>query len=252
MDQFTLDLKDHSALVTGGASGIGRACARRLARAGATVTVIDLDGPAANAVAEEIAGKAVQCDLSDTASLAEMEFAFDIVINNAGFQHVDPIEQFPADTFAKMLRVMLEAPFLIVRAVLPHMYTKGFGRIVNISSVHGLRASLYKSAYVAAKHGLEGLSKVIALEGAPHGVTSNTVCPGFARTPIVEKQVAELARLHGIDPEAVTTEILLHQSAIKRLAEPEEVAELVAYLCGSAASFATGGSYVLDGGWSAR
>ena len=147
---------------------------------------------------------------------------------------------------------MLEAPFRLARAALPHMYARGFGRIVNISSVHGLRASPYKSAYVAAKHGLEGLSKVIALEGGPHGVTSNTICPAYVRTPLVEKQIADQARIHGISPDRVVEEIMLTEPAIKRLIEPSEVAELVAYLCSAHASFANGSSYVLDGGWSAR
>ena len=147
---------------------------------------------------------------------------------------------------------MLEAPFRLAQAALPHMYDRGFGRIVNISSVHGLRASPYKAAYVAAKHGLEGLSKVIALEGGERGVTSNTVCPAFVRTPLVEKQIADQARVHGISEDRVITDIMLTEPAIKRLIEPDEVAELVAYLCSSPASFANGSSWVLDGGWSAR
>ncbi len=147
---------------------------------------------------------------------------------------------------------MLEAPFRLAQAALPHMYRQGFGRIVNISSVHGLRASPYKAAYVSAKHGLEGLSKVIALEGGPHGVTSNTVCPAYVRTPLVERQIAAQARVHGIAEERVISEIMLTEPTIKRLIEPAEVAELVAYLCSEAASFANGASWVLDGGWTAR
>ena len=140
----------------------------------------------------------------------------------------------------------------LAQAALPHMYEHGFGRIVNISSVHGLRASAYKAAYVAAKHGLEGLSKVIALEGGEHGITSNTVCPAYVRTPLVEKQIADQARVHGISEERVITDIMLTEPAIKRLIEPNEVAELVAFLCSGPASFANGSSWVLDGGWSAR
>jgi 3-hydroxybutyrate dehydrogenase len=132
------------------------------------------------------------------------------------------------------------------------MYEQGFGRIVNISSVHGLRASPFKSAYVAAKHGLEGLSKVIALEGGGRGVTSNTICPAYVRTPLVEKQIADQASIHGISQDRVVEEIMLTEPAIKRLIEPAEVAELAAYLCSASASFANGSSYLLDGGWSAR
>jgi 3-hydroxybutyrate dehydrogenase len=150
------------------------------------------------------------------------------------------------------MTVMLEAPFRLARAALPHMYSQGYGRIVNISSVHGLRASPYKAAYVAAKHGLEGLSKVIALEGGPHGVTSNTICPAYVRTPLVEKQISDQARIHGIGEDQVVSDIMLTEPVIKRLIEPSEVAELMAYLCSPAASFANGSSFVLDGGWSAR
>ena len=151
-----------------------------------------------------------------------------------------------------MLAVMLEAPFVLARAFLPYMYQQGWGRIVNISSVHGLRASPFKSAYVAAKHGLEGLSKVLALEGAEHGVTSNTICPGYVRTPLVEAQIASQSRLHGVDEAEVVQTVLLRESAIKRLVEPSEVAALVGYLCGPDAAFITGSSMVMDGGWTAR
>src|SRR5690554_5196309 len=150
------------------------------------------------------------------------------------------------------MTLMLESPFLLVRAALPHMYERGFGRIINISSVHGIRASAYKSAYVAAKHGLEGLSKVAALEGGSHGVTSNCVNPGYVRTPLVEKQIADQARLHGIEPSEVVEKIMLTESAVKRLVEPHEVASLVVWLAGEDAGMVTGASYTMDGGWSAR
>lgn len=163
-----------------------------------------------------------------------------------------PIEEFPPDVFHTVLTVMLEAPFRLIRGALPHMYGQGWGRVVNISSVHGLRASAYKSAYVAAKHGLEGLSKTTALEGASHGVTSNCVNPGYVRTALVEKQIADQARAHGIPEERVVAEVLLQDSAVKRLIEPEDVAQAVAYLCGPAASFVTGTSLILDGGWTAH
>src|SRR5215218_998716 len=253
-----LDLSGRRAVVTGAGSGIGAACARRLAAAGADVVVVDLNEESAGRVAADVGGSAQLVDLGSAAAGDAVcapggaVAGADIVVNNAGLQHVAPVEDFPPDRFALILRVMLEAPFRLVRAALPHMYEQGWGRVVNISSVHGLRASPYKSAYVAAKHGLEGLSKVVALEGGARGVTSNTICPGYVRTPLVEGQIADQARTAGIPESEVVEKVLLTQPAIKRLIEPAEVAELAAYLCSDAARFANGSSYVLDGGWSAR
>ncbi len=249
---MTEDLAGRLAVVTGGASGIGAACAARLAEGGASVVVADVNLDAAVTVAERIGGRAFEVDLAADFDAAVLAGEADVLVNCAGLQHVAPIDEFPPEKFRLLLAVMLEAPFRLVQAALPHMYAGGFGRIVNISSVHGLRASPYKVAYVAAKHGLEGLSKVIALEGGPRGVTSNTVCPAYVRTPLVEKQIADQARLHSISPERVIADIMLTEPAIKRLIEPAEVAELVAYLCSGPASFANGSSWVLDGGWSAR
>lgn len=146
---------------------------------------------------------------------------------------------------------MLEAPFLLMRAAIPHMYGQGFGRIINISSVHGLRASAFKSAYVAAKHGLEGLSKVAALEGGPHGVTSNCINPAYVRTPLVEKQIEDQAAIHGIDPDEVVEKIMLTESAVKRLVESDEVASLATWLASEHAGMVTGAAYTIDGGWTA-
>lgn len=246
------DLDGRTALVTGGASGIGAACARALAQRGATVTVADLDEDGAERLAAEIGGKPWAVDLSDVSALEDLELETDILVNNAGVQHVSPIAEFPPERFRFILALMLEAPFLLIRAALPHMYDQEFGRIINISSVHGLRASEFKSGYVTAKHGLEGLSKVTALEGGPHGVTSNCVDPGYVRTPLVTKQIADQARTHGIGEDKVISDILLKESVIKRLVEPEEVASLVAWLASPAAAMVTGASYTMDGGWSAR
>lgn len=245
-------LTGRSAVVTGGASGIGAACARELAHRGARVTVIDVDDAAAKTLADEIGGTAMVLDLLDVEALGDLELDTDILVNNAGVQYVSPIAEFPPARFRDMLTLMVEAPFLLIRAALPHMYRNGFGRIINLSSVHGLRASEFKVAYVTAKHGLEGLSKVTALEGGPHGVTSNCVNPGYVRTPLVTKQIADQARTHGIAEEDVVSDVLLTESAIKRLVEPAEVASLVCWLATPDAAMVTGASYTMDGGWSAR
>jgi 3-hydroxybutyrate dehydrogenase len=248
-----LDLGGRTALVTGAGSGIGRACAVRLAAAGARVVVLDRDGPAAAKVAAEIDGRPVVVDLSDldSAEAALAGLDVDVLVNNAGLQHVAPVPEFPPERFGYLQRVMVEAAFRLVRLTLPHMYARSWGRVVTISSVHGLRASPYKAAYVAAKHALEGLSKTVALEAAPHGVTANCVCPAFVRTPLVENQIAAQAATHGIAESEVVEKIMLARAAIKRLIEPAEVAEVVAFLCTPAADFITGASITMDGGWTA-
>lgn len=246
------DLAGRSALVTGGASGIGAACARELAARGARVTVADVDEPAAKSLADEIDGIPWAVDLLDVQALEDLRLDVDVLVNNAGVQTIDPIEDFAPEKFRRMLALMVEVPFLLIRAALPAMYDNNFGRVVNISSVHGLRASEFKVAYVTAKHGLEGLSKVTALEGGPHGVTSNCVNPGYVRTPLVAKQISDQARTHDIPEEQVIEEILLKESAVKRLVEPEEVASLVGWLVTADAGMVTGASYTMDGGWSAR
>lgn len=252
----SLDLTGRTALVTGAASGIGRACALRLAAAGAEVRAVDLDTAGLETLdAGHGTLRPYALDLTTPDGLDAAEEAAagtDILVNGAGIQRVSPLEKFPPDMFRTMLTLMLEAPFRLTRGALPQMYEAGWGRIVHISSAHGARASAYKSAYVSAKHGLEGLSKVTALEGAEHGVTSNCVSPGYVRTPLVERQIADQAAAHGITPERVTSEILLAESALKRLLEPEEVAEAVAYLCSPHASFITGATLPLDGAWTAH
>ncbi|MYR44708.1 3-hydroxybutyrate dehydrogenase [Streptomyces sp. SID5910] len=252
-----LDLGGRTALVTGAAGGIGRACALRLAAAGAEVRAVDRDAAGLETLTElavDLAGTVEPhvLDLTDLDAAEHAAAGTDVLVNNAGLQMVRPLEEFPPDVFHTVLTVMLEAPFRLIRGALPHMYGQGWGRIVNISSVHGLRASAYKAAYVSAKHGLEGLSKTAALEGAAHGVTSNCVNPSYVRTPLVEKQITDQARAHGIPEEQVLSDVLLRDSALRRLIEPEEVAEAVAYLCGPQAAFVTGTSLVLDGGWTAH
>lgn len=239
-------------MVTGAASGIGRACAVRLAAAGAEIVAVDIDADGVRSVADAVGGVAIVADLADSAFLDDLPEDLDVVVNNAGFQLVRPLEDFPPETFSAILKVMLEAPFRLISHALPHMYERGWGRVINISSVHGLIASPHKAAYVSAKHGLQGLSKVVALEGAEHGVTSNCINPGFVRTPLVENQIADQARFRGISEDQVVSEVMLERAAIKRLLEPEEVAEMAAYLCSPAASAITGASMVMDGGWTAH
>ena len=246
------DLTGRSALVTGGASGIGAACARELADRGARVTVADVNDVAAKELASEIGGDVWSVDLLDTSALDELTLDVDILVNNAGIQTVAPIIDFDPGAFRRIQTLMVEAPFLLIRAALPGMYARGFGRVINLSSVHGLRASEFKLAYVTAKHALEGLSKVTALEGAAHGVTSNCVNPGYVRTPLVEKQIADQAKAHDIPEDEVLEKVLLTEAAIKRLVEPAEVASLVGWLTSENAGMVTGASYTMDGGWSAR
>jgi len=247
-------LSHHTALVTGGASGIGRAVAQRLAADGARVLVLDRDDAGARQVADEVGGEHLTADLSEGDAIDALDLGsrgIDILVNNAGLQHVAPVEEFDPARFELIHRVMLLAPFRLARAVLPGMYDAGWGRLVHVSSVHGHRASPYKSAYVSAKHGLEGLSKVLALEGAGKGVTSNTVCPGYVRTPLVEGQIADQARTHGISEDDVVDQVLLARSPVKRLVDPEEVAQVVAMLCGPGTDSITGSSHLMDGGWTA-
>lgn len=244
-------LEGRRALVTGGASGIGAAVAAHLATLGAHVTVLDLDETAAKEVASTLGGDALGIDLTDADAIDAATLDADILVNNAGIQHVAPVEDFDPERFRFIQRLMLEAPFLLARKLLPGMYDRGWGRLVHVSSVHGHRASPYKAAYVSAKHGLEGLSKVIALEAAGKGVTSNTVCPGYVRTPLVEGQVTDQARAHGIDESEVLDTVLLARTPVRRLVEPDEVARAVAGFCLPGSDSMTGSSLLIDGGWTA-
>jgi 3-hydroxybutyrate dehydrogenase len=239
------------ALVTGAASGLGRAIASALAGAGARVTVADINEQAAQEAAEAVGGEPWVVDFSKTEELDGIELDVDILVNNAGIQRIHAIEEFPLAEWQLIQRLMLEAPFLLTKAALPKMYERGWGRIINMSSVHGLRASPFKSAYVAAKHGLMGLTKTTALEGGPHGVTCNAINPGYVMTPLIEKQVADQASTRGISEDEVMDEVFLAHSAASRLATPEEVAELALFLASEAATVITGAAHLVDGGWSA-
>ena len=250
--RLTPVLEGKVALVTGAASGIGASIVARLAADGASVLAVDRDEAGLEKLGDAVSDiKPLVCDLSDLGAVDALPAQVDVLVNNAGLQHVAPIHEFDPERFSLILRVMLEAPFRLTRRALPHMYASGWGRVVHISSAHGHRASPFKSAYVAAKHGLEGLSKVIALEAAAHGVTSNCISPGYVRTPLVESQIAEQARVHGITEDAVLEQVLLARAAVKRLVEPDEVAELAAVLHGPASASITGSSLSVDGGWTA-
>jgi len=247
-----LDLSGRRAVVTGAASGIGAACARRLAAAGADLVLVDRDGDGVDAVAEELAATAYVANLAEPGWADDIDPAVDLVVNNAGLQHVAPVQDFSPDMFATVLRVLLEAPFRLVHHVLPHMYAEGWGRIVNISSIHGQRASPYKAAYVAAKHGLEGLSKVIALEAGPHGVTSNTIAPAYVRTPLVARQVAAQAAIHAISDGGGSRHGDARPSGRQAADRPGRGrrAGHVPVLAG--ADLVTGACFPIDGGWMAQ
>jgi 3-hydroxybutyrate dehydrogenase len=249
---MTNPLDGRTALVTGGAGGIGTAVARAMADAGAKVHVVDIDLDAARAVADDIGGWAHHADLTDPGDIDRLPAEVDILVNNAGLQHVAPLPEFPPEMFQRLHQVMVTAPFLLIRRTLPHMYARGWGRIVNLSSVHGLRASAFKAGYVSAKHALEGLSKVAAVEGAPHGVTSNCVSPGYVRTPLVDKQIADQAAAHGIGADEVVERVMLDRTPVKRLIEPADVADAVCWLAGPHAGNVTGTTLTLDGGWTAN
>ena len=254
------ELTDRVAVVTGGASGIGRAIAVALAADGATVIVADRDEAGARAVAADLAGAQVHViDLSDAPACRAMIDAvvqrherLDILINGAGFQHIASVVDFPMERWDAMLRTMLTAPFILSQAALPAMMERGWGRIVNIGSIHSVVASPNKVAYVAAKHGLLGLTRAVALEAGPHGVTCNVVCPAYVRTPLVEAQIADQAKAAGIREQEVVDRIMLAGAAIPRLLEADEVAAYVRFLCSDAAAGITGSVQMIDGGWTAR
>ena len=252
-------MSERIAIVTGGASGIGRAIAEALAHGGHKMVVADLNEASGKAFAGTIGGHFVKADLSqreDCKRLVDETLAHyggvHILVNNAGFQHIAPIEVFPEDTWDKMLAVMLTAPFLLTKYVWGAMKTYGWGRIVNVSSIHGRVASPFKSAYITAKHGLIGLTRTAALEGGEHGITVNAICPAYVRTPLVESQIADQARTRGISIEEVVEKVMLEPAAVKRLITPEEVAALIVYLCSDAAGAITGADWAIDLGWTAR
>ena len=248
------------ALVTGAASGIGLAIARSLAEHGVQTILSDIDETRGREVTSQIANASfVTADLSDPASCRQLAKdaeaiagRIDVLVNNAGLQHVAPITDFAEDRWRQLMEIMLNAPFLLTQKALPGMMERRWGRIINMGSVHSLRASAYKSAYVAAKHGLLGLTRVAAIEAAPFGITCNAICPSYVRTPLVEKQIGDQARVHNIPESEVVEKIMAAESPLHRLLEPEEVASSVLFLCSDAAAAITGSAFTIDGGWTAH
>ena len=256
-------LKGRTALVTGSTSGIGLGIARRLAAEGANV-VLNGFGEAAQieSLRNELSGKSeVLYDPADMAmpeairamvEKAAAKFgAVDILVNNAGIQHVAPVDEFPIDKWDAIIAINLSSAFHTTRAALPAMKKKGWGRIVNIASAHALVASPFKAAYVSAKHGLAGFTKTVALEVAQQGITVNAICPGYVRTPLVEKQIPDQARSRGISEEQVVRDVILAAQPSKQFVKVDEVAALAAYLCSDAAAAITGALLSIDGGWTA-
>ncbi len=248
-----VELKGKAAIVTGAASGIGRAIAARLERAGAGVLSVDVepdpDGP----------GTPHKADLTTEAgnegavnAALERFDRLDVVVPNAGIQHVAPIAEFPVERFDTIVALLLRSPFLLARYAWPALRASGDGRVIVVASVHGLVASPYKAAYVSAKHGVLGLVKTLALEGAEAGIAVTAVCPGYVRTPLVEKQIADQAKAHGMAEDRVLEEVILAPHAVKRLIEPDEVAEAVAFLAGPSGRAFTGAPVTMDQGWTAR
>lgn len=252
-----MQLKDKTALITGAGSGIGKAIAEVFAREGARLILNDL-APNAAELAQALGGVFIQADLSDQSSvraLAQRALELgpvDILVNNAGLQRINPVDEYPEDTWNMMLQVLLTAPFQLIKYTLPDMKQRRWGRIINVASLHGLVASPYKSAYISAKHGLLGLTKTVALEVGEYGITCNAICPAYVRTPLVESQIADQARTLSIPEAEVIEKVMLAPAAIKRLIEPEEVAEYALFLASDRAGAITGSAQVIDLGWTAR
>jgi 3-hydroxybutyrate dehydrogenase len=258
---FKINLADKVVLVTGAASGIGCAIATRLAHLGASVCLVDIQEALLEQASTEMSGQVstVIADLSSPESIASMQEVVarkfgrvDILVNNAGLQHVAPLESFAVEKWDEMMHVMLRAAFLNTQSVIPAMVKNGWGRIINIASIHSLVASPFKSAYVTAKHGLVGLTKTAALEVASKGVTVNAISPSYVRTPLVEKQIEKLSEIHQIPPDQVVKEIMLLPMPQNELIEPEEIAQMVIFLCSDAARHINGHNLVVDGGWTIR
>jgi 3-hydroxybutyrate dehydrogenase len=259
-----VSLQDKVAVVTGAASGLGLAIAEGLATAGAAVTIADLNRAGGEQAVEQIVGQGGRAIFQETdvqraedvrqlmSATVERWGSLDILVNNAGLQHIAPVAEFPEERWNTLVGVMLTGSFLCTKYALPTMMERKWGRIINMASIHGKVASAFKSAYVSSKFGIRGLTRVTAMEGAPYGITVNTICPSYVRTPLVEKQIASQAEVHGIPEDQVITEIMLADAAIKRILEPEEIADVALFLCSDSAAGITGSDIVIDCGWTAH
>jgi 3-hydroxybutyrate dehydrogenase len=260
------DLKGHVAIVTGSTSGIGQAMAKALAAQGANVVINGLGDPhkieeeraeIANAFGVDIkyhpADMTKPEEIADMVDFAKREFGrLDLLLNNAGVQHVAPIEEFPIDKWNQIIAINLTSAFHSIRAAVPIMKAQGRGRIVNLASAHALVASPFKSAYVAAKHGIYGLTKTVALEVAQDNITCNAICPGYVKTPLVESQIADQAKSRGMTPEQVMKDVILAAQPTKKFVEFDQIAGLLVYLASDAGASVNGAGLQIDGGWTAE
>lgn len=249
-------IKGRVAIVTGSASGIGLAVAEGLAKENINVVMADINEEKLSEEAARIGCSYIVTDLSrrqDCKALVDYTLnkygEVGILVNVAGIQNVCPIDEFPEDKWDFMMSLMLTAPFLLTKYCFPSMKEKGWGRVINLNSIHGLVASQFKSAYVSAKHGLYGLTKTAALEGGPFGITVNSICPAYVQTPLVEKQIADQAKNHGISEEEVVGKIMLEKAVIKKMLSPDTIADVVKFLCSDSANSITGIALPIDGGW---
>ena len=256
-----IDLSNKVALVTGAASGIGHAISKRLAYSGAKVCMVDIQeySPDPGSFGLQENWMTVVTDLASPESVAKMHSEVtstfgkvDILINNAGLQHVDPLENFPLEKWNEMMDVMLRAAFLNTQYVLPSMVRNGWGRIINLASIHAVVASPFKAAYISAKHGLVGLTKASAVEVATKNITVNAISPSYVSTPLVEKQIEKLSQIHQMSYNEVTREIMLVPMPQKELIDPDEIAEVVLFFCSDAARHINGHNLVIDGGWTIK
>ena len=245
-------LQGKSVLVTGAGSGIGKACVEAFAESGAHVIAVDINLDSLTELKKSHKIEIVEADLTNPEKAFPNQLDIDILINNAGIQHISAIENFSMEKADKMLALMLRTPFYLIQKSLPTMYQRKWGRIIGLSSIHGHVASPFKSVYVMAKHGMEGLHKTLALEAGEHGVTANTIAPAYVRTNLVEQQINDQALANNLRPDQVVNEIMLAPAAIKRLIEPEEIASMALYLCGPNSNSISGSSFVIDNGWTAR